>query len=467
MSKTLRDTTCSQLYGSDMPPDQQRAALQSGDVPVAVYGLGRVGLSLSMVVASTTGHVIGVGDDEERLARIDDGDCPVDDEPRLPSLVRTATSAGALSVTPNTGAVAREASVHVIAVKTGIRSDRAPDLSDLRTLLRDIAPQLDAGDLVIVESIVPPGTTRDIVHPILLAGSDLEAGEFGVAACPSRATPGKSLREMRGSYPKLVGGVDAESSLAAALVYDELRVSDVITLDNSTIAECARVIESVYRDVTIGLANELAGLAEELDTDVVRAIEAANTNPRCDVPDPRPGTGGDDLPDTPYYLINECASATPLTEAARQVNGSMPAHLARTLVRELAAAESSIEDAVVLLLGLSHSRNVAETKDAPAIELSQTLTRFGATVVGVDPLVEDTSDFDDMYFAGMDHVREMDIDAVVVVTDHDVFEEFDWSAFDPPLVVLDGRGSIEGSTESSPERTLDSHIVTTLGRPSN
>ncbi|MCL9814033.1 nucleotide sugar dehydrogenase [Natranaeroarchaeum aerophilus] len=459
MSKTLQDIQCSRLYRSSATPDQQRAAFQSGDVPVAVYGLGRLGLSLSMVYASTTGRVVGVGSDKERVTRIDEGECPIDDEPRLPSLVRTATTAGAFSVTTRTGAVAKEASVHVIAAETGIRSDNAPDFSELRTLLRDIAPALDSGDLVLVESIVPPGTCRDIVQPILLAGSDLDADEFGVAACPSRATPGRSLREMRGSYPKIVGGVDAESTLAAALVYDELRVSEVVTVNTSTVAECARVVESVYRDVTIGLANELAGLADELDTDIPRAIEAANTHPRCDVPDPRPGTGGYDLPDTPYYLINECASSTPLIESARGVNESMPEQLANTLVRELAATETHIEDAVVLLLGLAHHPNVGETRAAPAIELSDTLARFGATVVGVDPLVEDTSAFENIYFAGVDHVREMDLDAVVVVTDHDVFDEFDWSAFDPPLVVLDGRGCLDGSTDAS----LGAHHVTRFG----
>lgn len=459
MSKSLQGTQCSRLYRSNATPDEQRAAFTAGEVPVAVYGLGRLGLSLSMVYASTTGRVVGVGEDEERVARIDDGECPVDDEPRLPSLVRTATNAGALSVTTQTGPVAKEASIHVIAVETGIRSDKAPDFTELRTLLRDIAPQLGAGDLVLVESIVPPGTCRDIVQPILLAGSDLDADEFGVAACPTRATPGRSLREMRGSYPKVVGGVDAESTLAAALVYDELRVTEVVTVDTSTVAECARIVESVYRDVTIGLANELAGLADELGTDITAAIEAANTHSRCDVPDPRPGTGGSDLPATPYYLTNECASSTPLIESARGVNESMPEHLANTLVRELATTDTHIEDAVVLLLGLSHHPNVGETRAAPAIELSDRLTQFGATVVGVDPLVEDTSAFENIYFAGIDHVREMGLDAVVLVTDHDVFDEFDWAAFDPPLVVLDSRGSLDESTDAR----LGPHHVTRLG----
>lgn len=460
MSKTLRDSGRCGLYRSDASSEDRRSAFRAGNVPVAVYGLGRIGLPLSMVYASTTGGVVGVGHDEERVARIADGECPIEDEPRLPPLVGTATNAGALSVTTRTSAVAPGASVHVIAVETELRADGVPDLSTLRTVLRDVASGLDPGDLVLVESVVPPGTCRNVIEPILLAGSDLDADEFGVAACPSRARPGHALRDMRGGYPKLVGGIDEESTLAGRLVYDELRITDVVPVDTPTIAECARIVESVYRDVTTGLANELARLAAEIDTDVRRAIEAANTHPDCRVPDPGPGTGGTSLPDHTYYLSNEYASATPLLDATRSVNESMPAHVANSLVRELADVDTHIEDAVVLLLGLSHRENVAETRKSPAIDLAATLTRFGATVVGVDPLVEDVSAFDDVYLTGLDHVHEMDLDAVVLVSAHDAFEGVDWSAFDTPLVVLDTRGTLVDA--DVPE--LERHHVTALGR---
>lgn len=463
MSKTLREAQRSRLYRSEATPQEQRAALQSGDVPVAVYGLGRLGLPLSLVYAGTTGSVLGVGEDAERVARIEDGDCPIEDEPRLPSLVRTATQAGALSATTETTAAGNEATVHVVATETGVRTDGAPDFSVLRTLLRDIARALDRNDLVLVESVVPPGTCKDVIKPILMAGSGLDAGEFGVAACPTRASPGRSLRDMRGGYPKIVGGVDPESTRAAELVYDELRISGVETVETSTVAECARIVGSVYRDVTVSLANELARLADELGTDVRQAIEAANTRSDCHVPEPRPGTGGHVLPDYPYYLINEYASPTPLLESARSVNESMPEHLAGTLVREFASANTHIEDAVVLLLGLTHHPNVAETRKSPAIELAKTLSGFGATVVGVDPHVDEAPEFDDIYLAGLDHVQEMDLDGVVLVTDHDAFDEFDWAAFESPLVVLDSRDSLDPSTDPA----VGTHHVATLGRSSS
>jgi UDP-N-acetyl-D-mannosaminuronic acid dehydrogenase len=460
MSEAVSRTDGRRLYRSDADEQRQREAFRAGEVPVAVYGLGRIGLPLSIVYASTTGEVVGVTTDRNRAQAVNDGECPIAHEPRLDSLLRTAVGADALSATADVSSVADTASVHVVVAETGVRSDDAPDLSELRTVLRDVAGGLDAGDLVLVESAVPPGTCADIVEPILLAGSDLEAGEFGVAACPTRAAPGRALKDLRGTHPKIVGGVDRESTRAAAVVYDELRVSDVMTVPDSTVAECAKVIESAYRDVNVALANELARLADEMETDVRRAIQAANTQPHCQVHAPGPGTGGYALPDHPHYLINEYATATPLLAAARETNESMPEFTARTLVRELAAVDTHIEDAVVVLMGLTYRRSVADARKSPAVALGETLSQFGATVVGVDPLLEDFSTFDDVYLADLEHIREMDVDAAVLVTDHNEFEEFDWETFSDPVVVLDGRDALDPDESEA----LDDHHVYTIGR---
>ena len=459
MSEAIGRSACRSLYRSDAATERQREAFRAGDIPVAVYGLGRLGLPLSIVYASTTGDVLGVATDRDRARQINDGDCPIGYEPRLDSLLRTAVGADALSATGDVSTAADAASVHVVVAETGVRADDAPDLSELRTILRDVADGLDRGDLVIVESAVPPGTCEEIVQPILMAGSGLDAGEFGVAACPSRAAPGRALKDLRGTHPKIVGGVDDESTRAAALVYDELRVSDVVTVPDSTVAECAKVIESVYRDVNVALANELAQLADEIGTDVRRAIQAANTQPHCQVHQPGPGTGGYALPDHPYYLINEFATATPLLEAARDVNESMPGYTARTIVRELTAVDVHVEEAVIVLFGLSYRRAVADGRESPAIELGDRLSKFGATVVGVDPLLDDFDAFDDIYLADLDHVGEMDVDAAVLVTDHDEFDAFDWGAFSDPIVVVDGRDALDPETDEQ----LREHRVRTIG----
>ncbi|SNZ16941.1 UDP-N-acetyl-D-mannosaminuronic acid dehydrogenase [Natronoarchaeum philippinense] len=458
MSEAVARPDVTSLYRSDADAAAQREAFRAGDVPTAVYGLGRIGLPLSLVYASTTGEVAGVASDRETARQINDGECPIAHEPRLKSLLRTAVGAEALTATADVSTVAAAASVHVVVSETGVRADDVPDLSTLRTTLRDIARELDPGDLVLVESAVPPGTCQDIVAPILEAGSGLDKGEFGVAACPSRAAPGRALTDLRGSHPKLVGGVDAESTRAAELVYDELRVGEVETVPDSTVAECAKVIESAYRDVNVALANELARLAGELGTDVRRAIEAANTQPHCQVHNPGPGVGGHALPDHPHYLAGECATETPLLSAAREVNEEMPAFTARTLVRELAAVDTHVEDAVVVLFGLSYRRAVADARKSPALGLGETLSRFGATVVGVDPLLEDFSAFDDIYLADLEHVGEMDVDAAVLVTDHDEFSSFDWGTFDDPIVLLDGRDALGDAG------VPDSHRVYTIGR---
>ncbi|MFC6730870.1 UDP binding domain-containing protein, partial [Natronoarchaeum mannanilyticum] len=141
-------------------------------------------------------------------------------------------------------------------------------------------------------------------------------------------------------------------------------------------------------------------------------------------------------------------------------NESMPEFTARTLVRELAAADTHVEDAVVVLFGLSYRRAVADARKSPAVALGETLSQFGATVVGVDPLLDDFSAFDDVYLADLDHVAEMDVDAAVLVTDHDEFEGFDWGTFDDPIVLLDGRDALDPDADDA----LDDHRVHTIGR---
>ena len=430
-----------QPYGSDLPPDDRRRALRSGGVPIAVHGLGKMGLPLAAAYAELTGNVVGVDVDPAVVDAVNRGESPIEREPGLPELVSEMVAAGALRATDDPVAAAESARVHVVLVPTVLREGGDPDLSNLEAAIEAIGAGLAPGDLVIVESTLPPGTCTDLVEPLLVDVSGLDPGEFGLAFCPERTSSGRALEDIRGAYPKVVGGVDDESTRAAELIYGELTDNDVIPVSDATTAECVKVFEGIYRDVNIALANELARFTDELGVDVNEAIDTANTQPFCDIHTPGPGVGGHCIPYYPYFLISGRETEAPLTRTAREVNDSMPAFTVEKLVEGLRDAGVAPEEATVLLLGLTYRPGIAEIRKSPARPIASLLDELGATVLGVDPVLDSTEEFA-VDPVGIEEIPDADADAAVMVTPHAEFDAIDWTALDP-MVVVDGRQTLD------------------------
>ena len=442
MTATSRDGVqqVAQLYHTPTTGEAQAEAFRNGDVPVAVYGLGKMGLPLASVYADVTGNVTGVDVDPDVVDTINQGDCHVENEPGLPDLVDSLVDAGALTATTDTVAAAANASIHVIIVPTLVDDDNTPDLSVVTDVATDIAHGLDPGDLVVLESTVPPGTCRTVLEPLLEDQSSLDPSEFGLAFCPERTSSGRALRDVRGAYPKVVGGVDAESTRAAELVYTQLVDNDVITVSDATTAEAVKVFEGLYRDVNIGLANELARFTDELEIDVREAIDTANTQPFCDIHTPGPGVGGHCIPYYPYFVLNWLQTPAPLLATARQVNDEMPGFVADQVLDGLQHHADYPDHPNVLVLGLTYRAGVAETRASPARGVCEALTGAGATVYAADPMVD--ADGFSATHVELDELADLDLDAAVLVTAHEEFETIDWTAFDP-LFVVDSRDVLD------------------------
>jgi len=448
------DVSIDQLYRTNADHETLVDAFTSGDVPVAVYGLGKMGLPLASVYADVTGNVTGVDVDPAVVASINDGLCHVANEPDLPALVETVVESGGLTATTDVAAAAARASVHVVMVPTLIDENHDPDLSIVTGLASEIAPHLDQGDLVIAESTLPPGTCRSVLGPLLEDESGLETGSFGLAFCPERTSSGRALQDVRGTHPKVVGGIDPESTRAAELVYGALTDNTVIPVEDATTAEAVKVFEGLYRDVNIALANELARFTDELDIDVREAIRVANTQPFCDIHDPGPGVGGHCIPYYPYFILNWLRTDAPLLATARRVNDGMPRFVAdRTLdgIRGLGIHPS---DATVLVLGLTYRAGVEETRASPARGICTALTASGVTVYAADPMV-DADGFDAQHVT-LDDLAHLDVDAAVLVTDHEEFETIDWAAFDP-MRVVDTRDVLDLSGTGHEVYTIGGH----------
>jgi UDP-N-acetyl-D-mannosaminuronic acid dehydrogenase len=430
-------------YGSDLSDRDVGQAFYAGDFPVAVYGLGKMGLPLAAVYAETCGNVTGVDVDPDVAAAVDRGESPVE-EPGLDDLVGELVADGALSATTDVVGAARDAEIHVAIVPTLITENDEPDLSVVEDLMADVAAGLSEGDLVVLESTVPPRTCEDRVLPLLESESGLSLGEFGLAFCPERTSSGRALEDIRGAYPKIVGGVDDESTRVAAAIYGEITDNEVITVADATTAEAVKVFEGVYRDVNIGLANELGRHAQELGIDVTEAIQAANTQPFCEIHDPGAGVGGHCIPYYPHFLIEEFDTDSRLMETARSVNEEMPGYTATAAVDGLVDVGVDPTDARVLVLGLTYRPGVDELRATPALPIVEQLSSAGVAVEAVDPVTDDTEAFEQAgaTIRDLDALGDEPYDAVVLVTAQPAFDDLDVPALgrgDTPLVVVDGR----------------------------
>ncbi|ADJ13725.1 nucleotide sugar dehydrogenase [Halalkalicoccus jeotgali] len=444
MSNTARSAPA--LYDSAASTDEQRTALTSGEIPVAVYGLGKMGLPLASVYADVTGNVTGMDVDPEVVEGVNAGENHIVGEPGLSELVSEVVDRGALSATTDGSTAASEARIHVVIVPTLVDENSNPDLSVVESVMEQIASGLKAGDQVILESTVPPRTCRDVVAPLLAAESGLDREEFGVAFCPERTASGRAIEDIRGAYPKIVGGIDDESTRVAELIYGEINSQEIIPVSDATTAEAVKVFEGVYRDVNIALANELTKHAEELEISVLEAIQAANTQPFCDLHIPGAGVGGHCIPYYPHFLIQMFDADSRLMELSREINDTMPAYTAELALSGLTKHGKETEGSDVLVLGLTYRAGVDELRATPAMGVIERLAGAGANVTAVDPITDTTELFENAGAAvvSLEDARERTYDAVVLVTAQEAFEDLEIPALaaDDPLVVVDGRQAL-------------------------
>lgn len=447
----------SSLYGTSASPEEQRKALARGDVTVAVHGLRETGVRAATELAELTGTVTGVDPDPDAVERIQRADSVAAGRTSLSSLVAELVEMNALGA--RTDPV--PAAVHVVTVPPG-RSSTTGDSREairgngrdgLRETIARVGSVLRGGDLVVVESVVPPGTTAGLVAPTLADESGLDPGTFGVATAPPRIRAGRTDERPPDDGPRIVGGTDAESTRAAALVYQARVDGAVVTAPDAGAVECARLIEDGYREVTVALANEFVRQSDDLGVDVREAIALANTNPAIDVPDP--GLAVDAVTTSDAPLASGKDREGRLVSTARSINSVMPAHVVRKLTERLAIGGREIGDASVCLLGLTTRPNAMEVGDSPARDVAAILSALGATVYGVDPHVDDADGFD-LELASTGALPELarKVDALVVLSPHREFGRIDWDGVSRTLV-FDASGVVE----------LDdaSHDVYTLG----
>jgi UDP-N-acetyl-D-mannosaminuronic acid dehydrogenase len=402
---------------------------------VCVLGLGYIGLPTASMFALAGHTVIGVDPSPRVQAALKAGRASLD-EPELQTLVSDALASGRFHVTTQS----EPADAFIIAVPTPLdAATNAADLSFVEQAARDIVPLLEPGNLVVLESTVPPGTTRDVLAPIL-AGSGLQPGrDVHVAHCPERVLPGRILLELQHN-DRLAGGLTPECAEAAASLYASF-VKGAIMRTNATTAELAKVMENTYRDVNVALANEFALIAERIGVDAWEAIRLANHHPRVKVLSPGPGVGGHCIAVDPWFLVNAAPEVAKLITAARAVNDAMPHHVVDLLLSMVPPPGP------LALLGVTYKAEVDDIRESPALRVAELATERGYAVRLCDPHVRPETPGLPAPLLPLNRALR-DVEAVVVLVDHAVFRELD-----PALVgrlvssrrVLDARNVLDRS----------------------
>ncbi len=379
---------------------------------LCVLGLGYIGLPTASMFAVSGHTVVGV-DPSPRVREALGAGRPHIEEPDLDTLVSAAVLSGRLRVQSDV----EQADVFIIAVPTPFTA--ATKTADLRHVVQAadaIRPHLRPGNLVILESTVPPGTTRDILAPIL-AGAGLVPGrDVHVAHCPERVLPGRILLELV-SNDRLAGGLTPTCARRAADLYASFVQGQILQTDATT-AEMVKVMENTYRDVNIALANEFALIAEGVGVDAWEAIRLANRHPRVSILSPGPGVGGHCIAVDPWFLVQAAPEAARLIRLAREVNDDMPKRVLDHLTR-LARPPARIAQ-----LGVTYKANVDDVRESPAVEFARLAVAKGYDVRICDPhAAKNTDALPAPLCSLLDAARNAE--AIVVLVDHAEFRTID------------------------------------------
>jgi UDP-N-acetyl-D-glucosamine dehydrogenase len=409
---------------------------------VVVVGQGYVGLPLAVRAVEVGYRVVGFDVDERRVKRLSAGDSFVEDVPA--EALAAALDSGRFEATCEPRACAGF-DVAVIDVPTPLREGN-PDLSHVESAATMLGRYMRPGATVILESTTYPGTTEELVGPILERESGLRAGgDFHLGYSPERIDPGNPRFGLTNT-PKVVSGVD-EASLTAVKGFFDRLVEETVPVSGTRTAELTKLLENTFRHVNIALVNELAMFAGDLGIDVWEAIDAASTKPFGYLRfTPGPGVGGHCLPIDPSYLSwrvrRSLGQSFRFVELANDVNDHMPDYVVRRVVAALNRNRQALNGSRILLLGMAYKRNTGDARESPGISIARQLVSLGAEVRVTDPHVS----FEDLA-AGVPHV-ELDAEelaaahAVVLVTDHDAF---DYQLIqDKARLIVDTRHRLEG-----------------------
>ncbi len=406
---------------------------------VAVIGLGYIGLPTSAAIAAQGVRVLGVDVNPATVEAINAGQVPIV-EPDLDVAVAGAVARGLLTASVDVP----EADAYLIAVPTPFKGDHQPDLSYVQAAAEAIAPRLSGGEIVILESTSPPGTTRAVSEWIAAARPDLklpheapDSPDVHVAHCPERVLPGRIMVELV-TNDRVVGGITPECARRAAAIYELFCQGEILFTDAES-AEMAKLVENSFRDVNIAFANELANVCDRLGFDVWEIIRLANKHPRVNVLNPGPGVGGHCIAVDPWFIVAAAPDEAGLIRQAREINDARPG----AVVAKISAAAAD-DEGPIGCLGLAFKANVDDLRESPAITVTAQVAaahpdrRVFAVEPHVKTLPPSLSGLGNVELVSLERALE-ECRTLALLVDHDAFAEVGAAQLDGHAVI-DTRG---------------------------
>ncbi|MBD58430.1 UDP-N-acetyl-D-mannosamine dehydrogenase [uncultured Pseudoalteromonas sp.] len=353
---------------------------------VSVVGLGYIGLPTAAVIASRGINVIGVDVSHHAVDTINAGNVHIV-EPDLDMVVRSAVKAGNLKAVTKP----EKAEAFMVAVPTPFKEDYQADLSYIEAAAKAIAPVLEKGNLVILESTSPVGATEELANWLAEARPDLtfpqtagNEADINIAHCPERVLPGHVLRELV-ENDRVIGGMSEECSKKAVALYKNFVVGECL-LTNARTAEMAKLTENSFRDVNIAFANELSMICDKLDINVWELIKLANRHPRVNILNPGPGVGGHCIAVDPWFIVSSAPETAKLIRQAREVNDAKPHYV----LKQITDAADQFKKPVIACLGIAFKADIDDLRESPALDITKMLAQKNeAEVLVVEPNINE------------------------------------------------------------------------------
>ena len=402
---------------------------------VTVVGLGYVGLPVACLCIEKGMDVYGADTDKKKISLIKNGISPIKDAYLNKEISKIKNK---IKLTDDVPQAVKNSEVVIVCVPTPVDNNHIPDLKPLKEACDSVSKGIQKNSLVLIESTIFPGTIEEIIKPILKKSNV----KFFLAHCPERIDPGNRKFTIK-DLPRVVGGIDKESTKKAAEFYRSIIDADVLELSSVKSAEAAKIMENAFRDINIAFVNEMAKSFGKAGIDITEVIKAASTKPFSFMPHyPGAGVGGHCIAVDPYYLIAKAKQMGFNHEfliLARKINESMPSYTVELLEQELKKINKRLENAKVGVLGLAYKANVDDIRESPALKIISILKEKKADVYVYDPYLKDKSNVN-----SLNELLEKS-DYLILVTDHKEFKDMDLGKLKEKgiKIVIDGRNCLD------------------------
>jgi UDP-N-acetyl-D-glucosamine dehydrogenase len=414
---------------------------------IGIIGLGYVGLPLAVTFAKNGFKVFGIDIDKRRVEKIRKGESYILDVPQ--SELAVVKKTGNLSVTTDFSVIKRLDAV-IICVPTPLYKTREPDVSYIVSAVRHIKKHMKRGQIIVLESTTYPGTTEEVMLPVLESDGMKEGKDFYLAFSPERVDPGNPKYDTKNT-PKIIGGISKDSTELAKALYEEA-IDTIVPVSSAKVAEMVKLLENTFRIVNIGMVNELMLMCDRLGINVWEVIDAAKTKPYGFMPFyPGPGVGGHCIPVDPIYLSWKARMhgfEARFIDLASHVNSQMPHHVISKVAEALNERKLPLKGAKVLVLGVAYKKDVKDLRESPALEIVEMLDHKGADISYHDPYLPFLK-INDIDLKSVKLTKETlkGADCVVIVTDHSNVD-YDFVA-EHSKVVVDTRNVLRGVEDRS------------------